>query len=390
MTEFPVVGVVGGGQLARMMQQAAIGLGVEIRVLSEGENDSAAKVINDVAIGSHTDRDAVLAFARDCDVVTFDHEHVPTGLLEELIANGVAVHPGPGALVHAQDKITMREALSVAAVPCPAWTSVSADSHADELLAAIENFASDQGWPVVAKASRGGYDGRGVWVLSDASEARVLAETVELENGVSWLIEQFVPFTQELSAQVARSARGQVVAYPIVRTVQTDGICTEVVSPAPGLDDERVAEAQRIALKVAQTLDVTGMLAVELFDTEQGLLVNELAMRPHNSGHWSIDGAVTSQFENHLRAVLNLPLGSPAMRSPVVVMENILGTDSTLGYGAYPEVLAQDPRIKIHMYGKESRPGRKIGHVTAYGDDLDSVLSRARDAARLIGEGSAN
>lgn len=371
-----------------MMQQAAIALGVELKVLSVGARDSAALAINDVAIGEHTDRQAVLEFAKGCDVITFDHEHVPSELLDELIKSGVKVEPGPRALVHAQDKIIMRQALTAAGVPCPGWMAVSSEASGESFAAATEGFAGQYGWPVVAKTSRGGYDGRGVWVLESVQQAHELAEQAQLQEGADWLLEQFVPFTQELAAQVARTPSGQVLAYPVVRTVQTDGICTEVVAPAPNLDDETVAKAQHIALKVAQALGVTGMLAVELFDSEQGLLVNELAMRPHNSGHWSIDGAVTSQFENHLRAVLNLPLGATSMRAPYVVMENVLGNDSTPGYAAYPGVLAQDPRIKLHMYGKEARPGRKLGHVTAYGDDLDEVLTRARTAARQIAGGS--
>lgn len=384
MTDFPVVGVIGGGQLARMMQQAAIGLGVKLKVLSVGSGDSAALAINDVELGEHTDREAVLSFAEGCDVVTFDHEHVPTKILDELIGAGFKVEPGPHALVHAQDKITMREALTSAGIPCPAWQAVPREVSPDEFVAFVEDFGQVNGFPVVVKTSRGGYDGRGVWVLSDQSQARELANNVELAQDANWLLEQFVPFTQELAAQVARTPSGQVLAYPVVRTVQTDGICTEVVAPAPGLDDETVAQAQSIALKVAQALGVTGMLAVELFDSEQGLLVNELAMRPHNSGHWSIDGAVTSQFENHLRAVLDLPLGATSLRAPVVVMENILGTESTPGYAAYPEVLGHDPRIKLHMYGKESRAGRKLGHVTAYGESLDEVVDRARFAAKAL------
>lgn len=379
-----MVGVIGGGQLARMMQQAAIGLGVELKVLSVGPRDSAALVINDVALGEHTDREAVLNFAKGCDVVTFDHEHVPTEILDELLTAGVKVEPGPQALVHAQDKIIMREALSAAGIPCPSWQAVDRAATPDEFAAAVEAFGQANGFPVVAKTSRGGYDGRGVWVLTSSDEARELAADAELQTNANWLLEQFVPFTQELAAQVARTPSGQVLAYPVVRTVQTDGICTEVVAPAPGLDDETVAQAQSIALKVAQALGVTGMLAVEMFDSEQGLLVNELAMRPHNSGHWSIDGAVTSQFENHLRAVLDLPLGATSMRAPVVVMENVLGTESTPGYAAYPQVLAQDPRIKLHMYGKEPRAGRKLGHVTAFGDNLDEVTTRARAAATQI------
>jgi 5-(carboxyamino)imidazole ribonucleotide synthase len=280
--------------------------------------------------------------------------------------------------VHAQDKLIMREALTAAGVPCPLWAEVETPSD-------VAAFAERAGWPVVLKTSRGGYDGRGVWVLDDLEAVHDLMTTTTLAGGARWLAEERVDFVQELSAQVARSPHGQAVAYPVVRTVQTDGICTEVVSPAPGLTDDEVVAAQHAALTVAGALDVVGMLAVEMFETRDGrVLVNELAMRPHNSGHWSIDGAVTSQFENHLRAVLDLPLGDPTPIAPYSVMVNVLGGDKGGLYRAYLHVLARDPGLKIHMYGKEVRPGRKLGHVTAVGDDLDDLLARAHHAADYL------
>ena len=377
-TGFPTVGVVGGGQLARMMQQPAIALGVGLRVLATSFEESAAQAVRDVRIGRHDDLDALRAFAAGCDVVTFDHEHVPPLLLKVLEDEGVAVRPGGRALVHAQDKLIMREALTAAGVPCPLWAEVETPSD-------VVVFAESAGWPVVLKTSRGGYDGRGVWVLDDAEAVHDLMTTTTLAGGARWLAEERVDFVQELSAQVARSPHGQAVAYPVVRTVQTDGICTEVVSPAPGLTDDEVVAAQHAALTVAGALDVVGMLAVEMFETRDGrVLVNELAMRPHNSGHWSIDGAVTSQFENHLRAVLDLPLGDPTPTAPYSVMVNVLGGDKGGLYRAYLHVLARDPGLKIHMYGKEVRPGRKLGHVTAVGDDLDDLLARAHHAADYL------
>ncbi len=375
---FPVVGVIGGGQLARMMQAPAIALGIGLRVLATSMQDSAAQAVRDVRIGRHDDLDALRAFARGCDVVTFDHEHVPTAMLEVLLADGVAVRPGPRALVHAQDKIVMREALTAAGVPCPLWAAVTTPDDVAEL-------AVQTGWPVVLKTSRGGYDGRGVWVLDDLQAVADLMATTSLAPGARWLAEERVDFVQELCAQVARSPHGQAVAYPVVRTVQTDGICTEVVSPAPGLTDDEAVAAQAAALTVAGALDVTGMLAVELFETRDGrVLVNELAMRPHNSGHWSIDGAVTSQFENHLRAVLDLPLGDPSAIAPYAVMVNVLGGDKPDMYRAYLHCLARDPGLRIHMYGKDVRPGRKIGHVSVTGDDLDDLLVRAHHAADYL------
>ncbi len=375
---FPVVGVIGGGQLARMMQPPAIALGIGLRVLATSMQDSAAQAVRDVRIGRHDDLDALRAFARGCDVVTFDHEHVPTAMLEVLLADGVAVRPGPRALVHAQDKIVMREALTAAGVPCPLWAAVTTPDDVAEL-------AVQTGWPVVLKTSRGGYDGRGVWVLDDLQAVADLMATTSLAPGARWLAEERVDFVQELCAQVARSPHGQAVAYPVVRTVQTDGICTEVVSPAPGLTDDEAVAAQAAALTVAGALDVTGMLAVEMFETRDGrVLVNELAMRPHNSGHWSIDGAVTSQFENHLRAVLDLPLGDPSAIAPYAVMVNVLGGDKPDLYRAYLHCLARDPGLRIHMYGKDVRPGRKIGHVSVTGDDLDDLLVRAHHAADYL------
>ena len=375
---FPVVGVIGGGQLARMMQQPAIALGIGLRVLATSVEDSAAQAVRDVRLGRHDDLDALRAFAAGCDVVTFDHEHVPPAFLEALVADGVAVRPGPHALVHAQDKIVMREALTAAGVPCPLWAAVSTPAE-------VASFAHDAGWPVVLKTSRGGYDGRGVWVLDDLAAVTALMSTTELAPGARWLAEERVDFVQELSAQVARSPHGQAVAYPVVRTVQTDGICTEVVAPAPGLTGDEVVAAQHAALTVAGALDVVGMLAVEMFETRDGrVLVNELAMRPHNSGHWSIDGAVTSQFENHLRAVLDLPLGDPSAIAPHAVMVNVLGGDKGDMYHAFLHCMARDPGLKVHMYGKEVRPGRKIGHVTVVGDDLDDLLARAHHAADYL------
>jgi 5-(carboxyamino)imidazole ribonucleotide synthase len=249
----------------------------------------------------------------------------------------------------------------------------------------VADFAdSVGGFPVVLKTTRGGYDGKGVWVVSSAEDSAPAFAAAA--SGVRILAEERVDFRRELAALVARSPSGQVAAYPVVESVQRDGVCSEVTAPAPDLDPGLAVQAQRIAMRVAGELDVTGILAVELFETHDGrVLVNELAMRPHNTGHWSMDGAVTGQFENHLRAVLDLPLGSPAARQPWSVMVNILGGDhgelSEDLYGGYPHVFARDPFLKVHLYGKEVRPGRKVGHVTAYGEDLDDVRSRARHAA---------
>jgi 5-(carboxyamino)imidazole ribonucleotide synthase len=368
--------MVGGGQLARMTQQAAISLGVTLRVLSDSVHASAARVVSDVRIGDHESLDDLRTFAKDSDVVTFDHEHVPGEHIRALEEAGTPCRPGSAALLHAQDKRVMRERLSGLGVPVPRFAPIAT-------AADVEAFGA---WPVVLKAVRGGYDGKGVWVCESPAEARTVVERATAE-GIALLAEEHVPFRRELAALVARSPYGQGAAYPIVETVQRDGICHEVIAPAPGLHPDRAEEAQRLALDIAARLGVTGLLAVELFETDDGLLVNELAMRPHNSGHWTIEGSRTSQFEQHLRAVLDLPLGDTRPTAPYAVMANVLGGDEPDIYPRYIHVMAHDPGVKVHFYGKEVRPGRKIGHVTALGGDLEDVRERARHAADYLRNG---
>ena len=373
MPDSPVLAVIGGGQLARMMAQPAIALGLPLRLLAEAEGVSAAQVVVDHLVGDYRDLPTLRRATAGASVVTFDHEHVPTEHLRALEADGLAVRPGPAALVHAQDKAVMRERLSAMGVPCPRHAVVSD----------VEDVTAF-GYPCVLKTTRGGYDGKGVWVVrgpEDCEEAFSAAGTA----GVRILAEELVDFRRELSALVARSPSGQAAAYPVVASTQLDGICHEVVAPAPDLDEDLAGQAQALALRVAGELGVTGILAVELFETTDGrILVNELAMRPHNTGHWTQDGAVTSQFENHLRAVMDLPLGSPAPRSRWTVMVNILGgphPDVGRLYDGLPHALARDPHLRVHLYGKQMRPGRKVGHVNAYGEDLEDCLERARHAA---------
>ena len=376
---FPVVGMIGGGQLARMTAQSAISLGIGFRVLAAGSTDSAARAVREVAIGDPDDPLVAAEFASECDVVTFDHEQVPPAVLDAMSSAGATLRPGPESLVYAQDKIAMRELLTTAGLPCPRWRVVAKSSEAAE-------FAASLGGELVLKLSRGGYDGRGVWVCGNETEiADVMKQ--ELPDGVRWLAEERVDFTQELAAVAVRSQSGQSLAYPVVRTVQTNGMCTEVISPAPGLAEEHAAAAQDVALRVADLVSVVGVLAVEMFDTVDGVLINELAMRPHNSGHWSIDGAVTSQFENHLRGVLDLPLGDTSSRQNWSVMVNVVGGEETDLYSGADRTLREDPELKIHVYAKEARKGRKLGHVTVCGDDLAPLLSRAHHAADEIGGG---
>jgi 5-(carboxyamino)imidazole ribonucleotide synthase len=372
-----VVGMVGAGQLARMTAAAAVGLGVRFRVLAAAPDESAAQVCADTMLGDYRSTEDLLAFAAGCDVVTFDHEHVPQPQLEALEQAGHVLRPAPAALRLTQDKLTMRERLTGLGVPCPRFEPVSS-------LADVVAFAGRADWPVVLKAVSGGYDGRGVWVCANPAEAHEV-----LSHGLPLLVEEYVPFERELAVVVARSPSGHGAVYPVVQSVQRDGICVEVLAPAPRLSGVMAVDAQRLGLELARDLDVTGLLAVELFQTRSGgLLVNELAMRPHNTGHWTIEGARTSQFEQHLRAVLNLPLGSPMPIAPVAVMANVLGGSDPDLYGKLNHVMAADTALKVQLYGKPVRPGRKVGHVTALGNSLVQVRDRARRAANYLATGN--
>jgi len=359
----PVVGMIGGGQLARMTHQAAISLGQSLRILANDPGDSAALVAADVEPGSHTDLAALRAFAKGCDVVTFDHEHVPAEHIRALAAEGVRIFPGADAIRYTQDKRAMRERLSQLGFPVPRWAPLAS--------AELETF----GLPAIVKTVSGGYDGRGVFLVSSLSD--------ELPD-TDLIVEELVPLRRELAVQVARSPFGQVAVYPVVETVQRDGICVEVLAPAPDLPESVAAQAQQMAIRIATELDVVGLLAVELFEVDSGeLLVNELAMRPHNSGHWTIEGARTSQFEQHLRAVLDYPMGETHLTAPAVAMANVLGgppggmsMDERLHH-----MMAAGPGVKVHLYGKQARPGRKIGHVTALGEDMADCRARAARAA---------
>lgn len=387
MTELSI-GIVGGGQLARMMDEAATPLGLRVRLLAEGPETSAALVVPETTVGDYTDPATLTAFARGVDAITFDHEHVPTDLLAALEDAGTAVRPGPAALLYAQDKAAMRARLTELGAPCPAWRVV-----ADE--AELAGFAAEVGWPVIAKTSRGGYDGKGVWKVDGPAEASAPFEALQRALGpterdttdeapredVVIVAEEYVPFTREMSILVARRPGGEAVAYPVTETVQRDGVCHETTTPAPGLDAERADAIEALGRRLADELGVVGILAVELMERPDGeVVVNELAMRPHNTGHWTIEGAVTSQFENHLRAVADLPLGSTALRDGVAVMTNVLGGSNPDLVGSLATVLA-DPAVRVHLYGKGVKPGRKVGHVTVTGADLDAARASARAAA---------
>jgi 5-(carboxyamino)imidazole ribonucleotide synthase len=369
-----------------MMAPAATALGFELRVLAESGDVSAVSAVSSSPVGDYKDLETLLEFSEGLDVMTFDHEHVPTDHLRALQEAGVNVQPGPDALVHAQDKLVMRAAIDRLELPNPEWAAV-------EDVAELVAFGDRIGWPVVLKTPRGGYDGKGVRIVGSAEEA---AATQEWFAAMSPLLaEAKVEFTRELSALVARSPDGEARAWPVVHTIQVDGVCDEVIAPALDIAVEVAAAAEDAALRIAGELGVTGVLAVELFETPgtgAGFLINELAMRPHNTGHWTQDGAVTSQFEQHLRAVLNLPLGATDALAPVTVMKNFLGGENKDLFSAFPLALASEPAAKVHCYGKSVRPGRKIGHVNLVGTstaDVDSVRRRATMVASIIRDGRA-
>ena len=380
----PTVAVIGGGQLARMMQESAIALGINLRALVEADDGSTGQATVDKAVGAPSDLDAVRALIDGADVLTFEHEHIPAATMDEA-ARVVSVQPPASALLYAQDKLEMRARLSEMGIPCPAWARVSS---AEEL----ERFGAVIGWPLIVKTPRGGYDGHGVTV------ARSPQDVASWWGNGPLLAEALVPFTGEVAALLARSPSGEVASWPVASTVQVDGVCAEVTAPAVGIRPETAAEARRISERIASELGVTGVLAVEMFVVGEGaderVLVNELAMRPHNTGHWTIDGAVTSQFEQHLRAVLDLPLGSTELRAPGThaVMVNLLGSAHYQPARALAAAFAAGGgTAKVHLYGKEVRPGRKLGHVTVVDKDPDLALTRARAAvAALRGTDATN
>jgi 5-(carboxyamino)imidazole ribonucleotide synthase len=358
-----------------MMIAPAGNLGIEIKVLAETENSSAA--LATTMVGDITDLATVQAFAKTVDVVTFDHEHVPLTILQQLEQQGVSVQPPSKALAHAQNKLVMRRALEQIGAPNPIWKEVSTAEQ-------LDNFIQEHGPEVIVKTPIGGYDGKGVRVVSSSEQVSDwLAGPMISSLGGSLLAEQKVQFKRELAQLSARNPSGEFMSWPVVETRQQNGVCSEVLSPAPNISSELIAEAVKIAKLISESLGVTGNLAVEMFETTDGkLLVNELAMRPHNSGHFTIEGSVTSQFEQHLRAVLNLPLGKTDSLKPVAVMANLLGvSDSKDFMDNYEKVMSEFPQVMIHSYGKSPRLGRKLGHVTVCGDDLASCLNQA-EAAR--------
>jgi len=384
------VGIIGGGQLARMCQPPSVGLSITLSVLADSAEASAALVVPSSRVGDLSDIDVVRAFARECDVVTLDHEQVPAEVLAALEADGVVLHPSPAALAFAEDKLAMRRRLTEIGVASPRWAEVRD-------MASLESFGDEVGWPVVVKIPKGGYDGKGARVVGAPEDVADWFDLVALDVAQSGgplvdglLAEQKVDFVRRLAVLVARSPSGQASSWSVVETAQSDGICKQVVAPAPGLDPNLAAVATEAALRIAGELGVTGVMAVEMFEVrdlrtgDPAYMVDDLAMGPHHSGHWSIDGSVTSQFEQHLRAVLDLPLGDTSLRARWSVMGNVLGGDHSDLYPAYRHLMARDPALKIHLYGKGVRPGRTIGHVNVSGADLGDLRTRANHASDYL------
>lgn len=356
---FPTVGVIGAGQLARMSVAPAAALGINLLLLANDAQDSGAQITNHV-VGDYKDLETVRAFARECDVITFEHELIPLSIIKTLEADGVVVRPSSASFIYSQDKAAMRKRLS------------NFPSPKNAVVTKVEEVSE---FPVIAKAISGGYDGRGVWRIdSEAELASVLKEVGKL------LIEELIDFDYEIAVMVARSPHGQATTWAPTQTIQRDGICTMTITPAPQLSSDLSQRAQKLALDIANEIGVFGVMAVEIFVKGEELFINELAMRPHNSGHWTIEGSLTSQFEQHLRAVLDLPLGNPQMTAPIAVMGNILGGDKEDMYRPYLHLMARTPELKFHHYKKQVRPGRKIGHVNVLGDNLLELTQAVQHA----------
>lgn len=373
------VGAIGGGQLARMMLPAATHMGLDLRVLAESTGSSAAMATTQV--GDYQDIATVLEFAKSVSVVTFDHEHVPLTVLRELEASGHSVQPPSRALAYSQNKLEMRKRLSALNLPMPDWAEIRSEGE-------LEDFIAKHGGVAILKTPIGGYDGKGVRVVRSVADADDWLANVA-EFGGALLAEEKVDFVRELSQLSATSTQGEFAAWPLVETRQENGVCSTVIAPAPGLTGHTADLTRHIAQTIATELGVTGVLAVELFeDRNQRILINELAMRPHNSGHFTIEGSVTSQFEQHLRAVLGLPLGSTEMRDKFAVMVNLLGPDDTTNFvDNYAAAMQKHSSAKIHSYAKAPRKGRKMGHVTVVADNLDFALAEAQGAAAVLLQG---
>lgn len=372
----PRVGIVGAGQLARMTYAAAIPLGLRLRIFAAKSDESAAVIAARPAIGSPEAYAQLAAFAADCDIVTFDHEVIDPRYLSALEAGGNCLRPSASAQLIAQDKLYQRRELMARGFPVPHFSEI-----AD--IEDVAAFGQRHGWPVILKVARGGYDGRGVWTVGDASTAAELLLRAR-EHGRTLFVEERLAIEQELAILVARRPRGDVVLYPVVETVQVGGICREVRAPAhiaPGL----ATQVACLAREIAAAVNGVGIIAIEFFVVHGTPLINELAMRPHNSGHYSIEGCITSQFTNHLRAVLDWPLGEPGLVAPAVVSVNVLGREDDDDPRLHITRALELSDVHIHLYDKSPKAGRKLGHVTALGSEIAEVRKRAWQAATLLG-----
>ncbi len=371
------VGILGGGQLAQMLTQAAISLGLETVIFERFADSPAGRITRHEIVGPWDDEAAMRAFARLCDVVTLENEFVDAGVLRQLEQIGLPVYPTALTLAAIQDKLIQKRRLESVGLPVPPYQPASAP---EDVLEAAQQY----GWPLLLKARREGYDGYGNATLQSPEE--ILPAWERLTGaGRALLIEAFVPFTHELAVMVVRGRSGECRAYPVVETVQRNHICHIVRAPA-AVTPEVAGRATELAEQAVQAVDGVGIFGVELFLHEDGsVLLNELAPRPHNSGHYTIEACVTSQFENHLRAVLGWPLGPVDMRAPAAVMVNLLGQRQGPARPAGVSQALLEPGAHLHLYHKRDvRPGRKMGHITALGDSVVEAEAIALRAAARV------
>ncbi|MDA0378342.1 MAG: 5-(carboxyamino)imidazole ribonucleotide synthase, partial [Bacteroidetes bacterium] len=365
----------GGGQLGRMTALAAIRMGIHVRTLSPTHAGPVAH-LGEAVVGDWNDPDVMRAFVHACDVITVESEWAPAEVAEAVSEGSVPVWPSSQTLLTIRHKGRQKDALKQAGIPLGAYRNCATLEEASDCLSAW-------GGKAVAKRFEGSYDGYGNATVTSREELE--AAWADLADHDGLLMEAFVPFVRELAVMVARRPSGLREVYPVVETEQKDHRCHAVIAPA------RIAEstsdaARRAALQAAEAVQLVGMLGVELFELEDGrILLNELAPRPHNTGHYTIEACHASQFENHARSILDLPLGSSGMRVPVAVMINVLGHRAgTVRTDGYAEALDLAD-VGVHLYGKEeARPKRKMGHVTATGTDVQTVRARAEQAANLI------
>ncbi|MEH1840365.1 MAG: 5-(carboxyamino)imidazole ribonucleotide synthase [Nostoc sp.] len=375
------VGVIGGGQLAWMMADAAQKLGVELVVQTPGEHDPAVSIAKETVFAPVDDATATEILANKCDVITFENEFVNLNALSVLAHQGVFFRPRLEALAPLLDKYHQRCYLRDLGLPVPQFFAID---EVENLKSKIEYL----GFPAVLKSRRHGYDGQGTFIIQDFAtlEQKLSYETTTTLNQSLLLLEEFIPFERELAIIAARSVEGKIVTYPVVETQQEQQVCRRVIAPAE-ITPNQVAEIEAIAHTLLNNLEVVGIFGIELFLGADGkILVNEIAPRTHNSGHFSIDACETSQFEQHLRAVCGLPLGNPALLCAGAVMVNLLGYENSHSdYQSQRQQLAEISQAHVHWYGKtESRPGRKLGHVTVLLDNQNRESASAIVIAHSI------